>query len=79
MPRTSANALLKISQLKTLERASGKATVLSSRRSRHIIRCLLLLPVLCVLNVYDFTYLYRYIATCIHHVHAFIEHDYCMH
>ena len=62
-------------QLKTLESASGKATVLSSRRSRHIIRCLLYCLFCNNGNVYDFTYMYRYIhvATCIHHVYTCIR------
>ena len=44
----SANALLKISRLKTL---AGKATVLSSRRNWHIIRCTCMLY--CVMCVFD--------------------------
>ena len=51
-----------------------------SRRNRHIIIrvCCIVCSVCVNGNVYDFTYLYRYIATCIHHVHA-LEHGYCMH
>ena len=45
------------------ESASGKTTVLSS--NRHIIRVCCIVYSVCVNgNVYDFTYLYRYIATC---------------
>ena len=47
------------SRLKTL---AGKATVLSSRRNWHIIRCLLycVMCVSMIMFVYDYTYLYRY-------------------
>ena len=72
VPRTSANALLKIS--KTLESASGKATVLLPGVIGIYYKMSAVLPVLCVLNgnVYVFTYLYRYIATSIHHVYTVV-------